>query len=158
LEKNKTMRALLQRVGHSEVEIDGKIVGQIQHGLLVYVGISTTDTQNDAVKLGSKVAGVRIFEDQQDKLNLSVTDPAVSGEVLVIPNFTLLADTTKGRRPSFNPAAKGQPAKQLFDAFVKSLRDAGCNTQQGVFGADMTIRSTAIGPVNAIVDYPPEKN
>jgi len=151
------MRALLQRVGHSEVQVDGKIVGEIQQGLLVYVGISTTDTQGDAIKLGGKVAGVRIFEDQQDKLNLSVMDPAVSGAILVIPNFTLLADTTKGRRPSFNPAAKGQPAKQLFDVFVTSLQDAGCKTQQGVFGADMTIRSTALGPVNVIVDFPPEK-
>ncbi len=152
------MRALLQRVGHSEVRVDGKIVGQIQRGLLVYVGISTTDTQSDAVNLGRKVAGLRIFEDQQDKLNLSVVDTAVDGAILVIPNFTLLADTSKGRRPSFNPAAKGQFAKQLFDAFVKSLQDAGCETQQGVFGADMIIRSTALGPVNVIVDYPPEKD
>ena len=152
------MRALVQRVGYSEVEVDGKIVGKIQRGLLVYVGISTTDTENDAVNLGRKVAGLRIFEDQQDKLNLSVMDPAVSGAILVIPNFTLLADTTKGRRPSFNLAAKGQSAKQLFDAFVKSLHEAGCKTQQGVFGAEMTIQSTAQGPVNVIIDYPPEKN
>lgn len=151
------MRALLQRVGHSEVQVDGKIVGEIQRGLLVYVGISTTDTQDDAINLGRKVAELRIFEDQQDKLNLSVKDPLVNGAILVIPNFTLMADTTKGRRPAFNPAAKGQPAKQLFDAFVKSLQDAGCQTQQGVFGANMTIRSTALGPVNVIVDYPAKK-
>jgi D-aminoacyl-tRNA deacylase len=152
------MRALLQRVGHSEVLVEGKIVGEIQRGLLVYVGISTTDTKSDAVKLAGKVGELRIFDDQQDKLNLSVTDPFVSGAILVIPNFTLMADTRKGRRPSFNPAAKGQTAEQLFDTFVKSLQDSGCQTQQGVFGADMTIRSTALGPVNVIVDYPPEKN
>ena len=152
------MRALVQRVGYSEVEVDGKIVGKIQRGLLVYVGISTTDTENDAVNLGRKVAGLRIFEDQQDKLNLSVMDPAVSGAILVIPNFTLLADTTKGRRPSFKLTAKGQFAEQLFGSFVKSLQDEGCKTQQGVFGANMTIRSAAQGPVNVVTDYPPEKN
>ena len=152
------MRALVQRVGHSEVQVEGKIVGEIQRGLLVYVGISTTDTQSDAVKLAGKVSELRIFDDQQDKLNLSVTDHFVSGAILVIPNFTLMADTRKGRRPSFNPAAKGKTAEQLFDTFVKSLQDSGCQTQQGVFGADMTIRSTALGPVNVIVDYPPEKN
>ena len=152
------MRALVQRVGHSEVEVDGKIVGKIQGGLLVYVGISTTDCECDAINLGRKVAGLRIFDDQQDKLNLSVMDPAVSGSILVIPNFTLLADTTKGLRPSFNLTAKGQSAKQLFGSFVKSIQNEGCKTQQGVFGTDMTIRSTAQGPVNVIVDYPPEKN
>ena len=150
------MRTLLQRVGPSEVEVGGEVVGKISHGLLVYVGVSKTDTYGDAVKLARKVAGTRIFEDSAGKLNLSVTDPDVAGEILVIPNFTLMADTKKGLRPSFNPAAKGKPAQDLFEAFVKSLKDAGCTTQQGVFGADMQIRSKALGPVNVIIDYPPQ--
>ncbi len=148
------MRALIQRVAWAEVEVDKEITGRIDQGLLVYVGTAATDTPTDAQALADKVANLRIFEDEAGKLNLSVQDSAVRGGLLVISNFTLLADARKGRRPAFNGAAPGPIAKPLYETFVDALRQQGCMVQQGVFGADMTIRSSADGPVNVIVDIP----
>ncbi len=147
------MRALLQRVDWAEVEVDEKVVGRIEHGLLVYVGVSTTDAPADAEALARKVATLRIFEDSAEKLNLSVQD--ANGGVLVVPNFTLMAETRKGRRPAFVAAAPAELARPLQENFVAGLKREGCSVQQGIFGARMTVRSAAAGPVNVIVDYPP---
>ncbi|MBS3820906.1 MAG: D-tyrosyl-tRNA(Tyr) deacylase [Planctomycetes bacterium] len=146
------MRAVLQRVAEASVEVDGRVVGQIGPGLLVYVGVAAGETHAEAVALARKVAGLRIFDDPDGKLNLSVQD--AGGAILVVPNFTLQADTRKGRRPSFVNAAPGQQAEWLTRAFVDALVAEGAEVARGVFGADMTIRSVARGPVNVVVDIP----
>ncbi len=146
------MRALIQRVLSAEVSVGGEPVGRIDHGLLVYVGVGVDDTAADAAKLAGKVAHVRIFEDADEKMNLSVSD--VGGALLVVPNFTLMADARKGRRPAFVAAARGAEAEALFDAFVDQLRRLGCTVATGSFGDDMLIRSDADGPVNVLIDIP----
>ena len=146
------MRAVLQRVSFAEVETEGRTVGRIDRGLLAYVGVAVSDTPDEATGLARKVAGMRIFEDEQDKLNLSVQD--VGGKLLVIPNFTLQADTRKGRRPAFVDAAPAQQAEPLHETFRAELRRLGCEVETGVFGAPMTIRSTAEGPVNVMALSP----
>jgi D-tyrosyl-tRNA(Tyr) deacylase len=147
------VRAVVQRVCWAEVETDGRVVGRIGKGLLVYVGVGATDTPADAERLAEKLAGLRIFPDDQGKLNRSVQD--VRGGVLAIPNFTLLADARKGRRPAFNAAAGQEAAAPLYEAFVGALRSRGLRAVGGAFGAEMLIRSQADGPVNLIVDMPP---
>ena len=144
------MKAVLQRVHSAEVSVGGEVVGRIDAGLLVYVGVVEGDGLDDADGLADKVAGIRIFEDDEGKLNRSVRD--VRGGVLAIPNFTLAADTRKGRRPSFVEAARPESAKTLYDMFVAALRDRECTVASGAFGGTMTIRSAAAGPVNVIVD------
>jgi D-tyrosyl-tRNA(Tyr) deacylase len=149
------MRALVQRVNWAEVEVGGKTVGRIGHGLLVYVGVAATDVTADAERLAEKVAHLRIFEDEAGKLNRSVQD--VGGSVLAISNFTLLADAGKGRRPAFVGAAGADRAEPLYAAFVGQLRLLGCAVECGIFGASMVIRSAAGGPVNIIMDSPPHE-
>ncbi len=146
------MRAVLQRVAWAEVEVSGEIVARIEHGLLVYCGVSVNDTSDDADALARKVAHLRIFDDADGKLNLSVQD--AGGEILLVPNFTLQADTRKGRRPAFVNAAPGPAAEPLTEQFADALRHEGAEVRQGVFGADMTIRSAARGPINIVVDIP----
>ncbi len=147
------MRALVQRVLWAEVEVASQVVGRIERGLLVYLGVATTDTPALAHRLAEKTAHLRIFEDQAGKLNRSVQE--TGGGILAISNFTLLADTAKGRRPAFCAAAGALQAQPLYDAFVGQLKLMGCTVACGVFRADMTIRSAADGPVNVIVDWPP---
>jgi len=144
------MKAVLQRVRWAEVQAAGRTVGQIEQGLLVYVGIGADDGPDDAQRLAQKVAALRIFEDDDGKLNRSVQD--VRGGVLAIPNFTLMADARKGRRPAFVDAARPEQAKPLYDAFLAALRGAGVPVANGAFGARMLIRSAADGPVNIILD------
>lgn len=144
------MRALLQRVGWAEVEFDGRIVGRIGRGLLVYVGVANDDDETDADRLAEKVASLRIFDDDAGKLNFSVQD--ARGGVLVVPNFTLLADASKGRRPAFSNAAAGAAAAGPYERFVGRLAELGCRVACGVFGVTMVIRSVVKGPVNVIVD------
>jgi D-tyrosyl-tRNA(Tyr) deacylase len=144
------MRAVLQRVSGAEVSVGGESCGRIDHGLLVYVGVAAGDTEDDASKLAEKVTALRIFNDEQGRLNLSVRD--VDGGVLAIPNFTLLGDARKGRRPSYTNSAPAGEAEGLFNAFVQALALEIEQVEKGVFGADMTIESAARGPVNIIVD------
>lgn len=144
------MKAVVQRVHWARVEVDNEIVGKINGGLLVYVGVSQEDSEHDVAAVARKIAGLRIFEDQQEKMNLSVQD--AGGGVLAIPNFTLMADTRKGRRPSFVNAAAPDRANELYETFVACLRDEGCHVEKGVFQATMLIQSEAAGPVNVIVD------
>ncbi len=147
------MRAVLQRVNRASVTVDDLLVGQCQTGLLVYVGIFVGDEGADAEKLADKIAGLRIFEDEYGKMNHNVRD--ARGGILGIPNFTLAADTRKGRRPSFGLAARPDEARVLFDTFVDALKGHGCHVQTGQFGAHMIIDSQANGPVNVILDTRP---
>jgi D-tyrosyl-tRNA(Tyr) deacylase len=144
------MRALIQRVLWAEVELGGEVVGRIEAGLLVYLGVARGDDPSRACWLAEKVSMMRIFEDQQGKMNMTVQD--VRGGVLAVPNFTLLADARKGRRPAFTAAAPPEIAKPLFEAFAKALHQTGLPVALGVFGGDMTIRSAADGPVNIVLD------
>ncbi len=146
------MRALAQRVAWAEVEVAGEIVGRIGQGLLVYLGVAPTDTQREVDWLAEKVSNLRIFCDENEKLNLSVRD--VGAGVLVVSNFTLMGDARKGRRPSFVGAANGTVAEPLTDAFVAALADRGLTVATGEFGAMMAVRCEAAGPVNIVVDTP----
>jgi len=125
------MRAVLQRVDWAEVEVEARIVGRIERGLLVYVGVERGDQEPAARWLARKVAGLRVFEDEAGKLNRSVQD--VRGGVLAIPNFTLLADARKGRRPSLAAAAEPRPAESLFEIFLAELAAAGVAVFKGRF-------------------------
>jgi D-tyrosyl-tRNA(Tyr) deacylase len=144
------MKAVVQRVRWAEVEVEGRVVGRIERGLLVYAGVAVGDTLQEARRLADKVANLRIFQDDAGKLNLSVQD--ARGGVLAVSNFTLLADARKGRRPAFVGAAGQEVAGPIFDGFVAALRAAGLTVGQGVFGATMHIRSEADGPVNILLD------
>lgn len=149
------MKAVLQRVGHARVAVGSSVVGLIDAGLLVYVGVAVGDTDDEARKLAEKVAALRIFRDDAGKLNLSVLD--VGGGVLVVPNFTLQADASKGRRPAFVNAAPPAHARPLCELFVKCLTELGCRVATGMFGEHMLIDSQADGPVNIILDIPPAR-
>lgn len=146
------MRVLLQRVAWAEVAVDAEVVGRIEQGLLVYVGVAAGDTPRQAAWLAEKVAHCRIFEDDRGKLNRSVCD--VAGGVLVVSNFTLLADARKGRRPAFVGAANRGLAEPLTETFATALHSYGLTVAAGRFGAEMAVRSQAAGPVNVIVDTP----
>jgi D-tyrosyl-tRNA(Tyr) deacylase len=146
------VKAVVQRVRWAEVEVEGRVIGRIERGLLVYAGVAVGDTLGEARRLADKVANLRIFEDDGGKLNRSVQD--ARGGVLAISNFTLLGDARKGRRPALVAAAAGEAAGPVFDGFVAALRAAGLTVAQGVFGADMRIRSEADGPVNILLDMP----
>jgi D-tyrosyl-tRNA(Tyr) deacylase len=137
-------------VDWAEVEVGGEIVGRIESGLLVYVAAAADDGPRQIQWLAEKIAGLRILEDEHGKMNLNVQD--VWGGVLVVSNFTLLADAQKGRRPSFDGAAAAELAKPLTDALVDTLRSLGCRVATGQFRATMSVRSQAAGPVNVIID------
>lgn len=146
------MRALVQRVAWAEVAVEGRVVGRIESGLLVYVGVGAGDRPEDAAWLAGKVAGLRIFRDEAGKLNRSVRE--VGGAVLAISNFTLLGDARKGRRPAFVAAAPAEAARPLHEAFLAALRAEGVPVATGVFQAEMAVRSEAAGPVNIVIDSP----
>ena len=146
------MRAFIQRVISAEVTANGQVIGHVGRGLLIYLGIGATDCNQDADRLAEKIANLRIFEDTEGKLNLSVQD--IRGGVLVISSFTLMGDTIKGRRPSFAAAATADSARPLYEAFTASLEHQGCLVERGAFGEHMNINSLADGPVNVIVEYP----
>ena len=139
------MRLLIQRVSHASVKVEQKTISQIGNGLLILLGIGHDDGEAQAVFLAEKVANLRIFEDEQGKTNLSVLD--VKGEAIVVSQFTLYADTRKGRRPSFIDAALPEVAAPLVDRFVELLRSHGVPTQTGQFGAHMDVEIHNNGPV-----------
>ncbi len=144
------MIAVVQRVKHCRVTVDDKTVGEIKKGLNVLLGIKKGDDKKDAQYLAKKITDLRIFEDDNGKMNLSIKD--VSGEMLIISQFTLLADTKKGNRPSFTNAAGPQEAQQLYEEFIKIIRLHGISTQQGIFGANMLVEIFNDGPVSIILD------
>ncbi|PWN60100.1 D-aminoacyl-tRNA deacylase [Chryseobacterium oncorhynchi] len=144
------MKIVIQRVSESSVKVDGKIVGEIGKGLMLLVGIDENDEKADADWLVQKVVNLRIFGDEDDKLNLSVKD--ISGEILCISQFTLIADYKKGNRPSFIKAAKPDKAIPLFDYFKEEIAKSGLKTESGIFGADMKVSLINDGPVTIIMD------
>lgn len=140
------MKAILQRVSNARVDIENKTVGQIEKGFLILLCVENGDEQRDAEVLAAKISGLRIFTDENDKMNLSLTD--VGGGVLVISNFTLCADCSHGRRPSFIAAARPETAEPLYEYFCKKMTDNGIScVEKGVFGADMQVSLTNDGPV-----------
>ena len=145
------MKAVVQRVTASSVSVDGEIVGKIDKGLNVLLGVEEDDTEKDAEVLAAKIAKMRIFEDENEKMNLSVLD--VDGSVLVISQFTLCADIKKGNRPSFILAAKPDNATALYEYFSSQLKENGVKkVENGVFGADMAVEISNDGPVTIIMD------
>lgn len=147
------MRAVVQRVAHSSVSVDGRVVGQIGKGLNVLIGVRQGDTEEQARWMAHKIAGLRIFEDEHGKMNLSVQD--VGGEVLVVSQFTLYGDARKGFRPSFVDAAPPEIASPLIDRFVQFLREEGVPVQTGVFQAMMLVEIHNDGPVTIILEREP---
>jgi D-tyrosyl-tRNA(Tyr) deacylase len=139
------MRAIIQRVSKASVSVDGEIVGQIGRGVVVLVGVTHGDTQEQAEWLARKVAGLRIFEDSEGKMNAGLLD--VDGAALVVSQFTLYADARKGRRPSFTDAALPDVAEPLVTHFAQALRDQGVPVETGVFGAYMLVEIHNDGPV-----------
>lgn len=146
------MRAVIQRVSQARVTVDGEVVGEIGSGLVVLVGVTHDDSEEDARWLARKVAGLRIFEDSEGKMNLSVRD--VGGAVLVVSQFTLYADARKGRRPSFVNAARPEVAEPLITAFSRFLEQEGVPVETGKFRAMMQVCLCNEGPVTIIVDSP----
>ncbi|MDY6866327.1 MAG: D-aminoacyl-tRNA deacylase [Chloroflexota bacterium] len=145
------MKVVLQRVSQASVSVDRELVSEIGEGLLILLGIAPEDNRKVAEKLADKVAHLRIFEDDEDKMNLSLLD--VNGEALVVSQFTLYADTSRGRRPSFVGAAQPEVAEPLVEAFAQILADRGVPTQIGVFGARMAVSLENNGPVTIVMEY-----
>lgn len=148
------MRVVLQRVKNAKVTVKGQTVGAISYGLLAYVGVAEGDKPSDAAYLAEKTAFLRIFDDPEGKMNLSVQD--VGGAVLAISQFTLLGDARKGRRPSYSHAAKPEAAEKLYENFIQELRERGVVCEQGVFQTVMEVEYTNLGPVTIIVESPGE--
>lgn len=144
------MRAVIQRVSQAKVVVDENTVGQIGKGFMILLGVHEQDTQADADYLVGKISKLRVFEDEQQKMNRSIID--VGGEILSISQFTLFADTKKGNRPSFVQAAKPDVAIPLYEAFNEGLRQVGIPVETGIFGADMKCHLVNDGPVTIIID------
>lgn len=145
------MKLVLQRVNSAKVEVDKKIVGQINKGFMLLLGVEENDVQKDADALAQKIAGLRIFTDDNDKMNLSLSD--VDGQVLVVSNFTLCADCSHGRRPSFINAARPDLADPLYEYFCDKLLQNGVQkVEKGIFGADMIVSIENDGPVTLILN------
>ena len=143
------MRAVVTRVKNASVTIDGKVNGEISQGFLVLLGVAPADTEAQAVKMADKVCGLRIFEDENEKMNLNLS--AVGGELLVVSQFTLYADT-RSRRPGFTGAAKPELAEPLYEFFLEECARRGFPPQHGRFGADMAVASVNDGPVTILFD------
>jgi len=144
------MRAVVQRVSRAQVTVSGEITGKIDRGLLVLLGVSATDTKADADYLAEKLAGLRIFEDEGGKMNLAVGD--VGGAVLVVSQFTLYGDVRRGKRPSFDAAARPEQARQLYEHFVARIRATGLRCETGRFQEMMQVELVNDGPVTILLD------
>ena len=144
------MKAVVQRVKKTTLSVDGALISEIPFGLTVYLGIKTGDTEKEAAYLAKKIAGLRIFEDENGKMNLSVKD--VGGEVLLVSQFTLYGDASHGNRPSFTLAERPEKAQPLYEYAVEQLSSQGVIVKKGVFGADMKIEQYNDGPVTILLD------
>ena len=144
------MKIILERVKNAGVEVNGKEIAKIREGLLLLVGVCKNDTPEEIKWAANKVLNLRIFEDENGKLNLSVKD--IKGEILAISNFTLCADILKGNRPSFDKSENREKAKEKFETFVSELKKSGLNVMKGEFGAFMEISHINSGPVTIIID------
>ena len=144
------MRVLIQRVKEASVKVDGKEVGKIDKGFLVLVGITHTDTEKEADYLSKKVTNLRVFEDENGKMNLSLKD--VGGKLLIVSQFTLYGNCLDGNRPSFTDAAKPDMANELYEYFCKKCEETGIEVQKGIFGADMKVNLLNDGPVTLMIE------
>ena len=144
------MRIVLQRVSHASVTVEEKVIGKIPRGFLLLVGVTHDDTTEDMEYIVRKIVQMRIFEDEEGKLNRSIQD--IGGEILSVSQFTLYADTKKGNRPSFSKAAPGDVAIEMFEQFNGLLRDTGIPVETGQFGADMKVELLNDGPVTILLD------
>lgn len=144
------MRAVVQRVKKSSVTVDGSITGAIDQGLMVLVGVEKGDSEKDAAYIADKVAGLRIFEDENGKMNLSVSD--INGQVLAVSQFTLLGDARKGKRPSFTEAAAPDEANELYRKVISLIEEKDIHVEKGVFQADMLVEIHNDGPVTILLD------
>lgn len=144
------MRAVVQRVTSSSVVVDGRVIGSIKSGFNVLLGICKDDTIEDLKYIKDKIINLRVFHDENDKMNLSILD--VKGEILAISQFTLYGDCRKGRRPNFMEAMSGEDAEALYDKFVEMLRESGLKIETGQFGADMKVEINNDGPVTILLD------
>lgn len=144
------MRVVIQRVKHARVTVDHEVVGEIQQGFVLLVGITHDDTEEDAEYCATKIPNIRVFEDEEGKMNLSLRD--VGGEILSISQFTLYGDMRKGRRPNFMAAAKPEQANRLYEYFNSLLREQNIVVETGIFGAMMDVELVNAGPVTLILD------
>lgn len=144
------MRAVVQRVTNADVKIDGRVNGKIDDGLLVLLGVGNGDTEEDMKYIADKIIKLRIFSDENDKMNLSLED--VGGSMLVISQFTLYGDCSHGRRPYFDNAMEPVSANEMYEKFVAYIREQGIHTETGEFGADMKVSLTNDGPVTIILE------
>ncbi len=144
------MRAVVQRVVKADVTVEEKITGSIEKGLMVLLGVEDEDEESDAVYLAEKIAGLRIFEDEEGKMNLSVKD--VGGDLLTVSQFTLFGDCRKGKRPSFIKAARPEKANELYRKFVTLCQEQGLHVEEGIFQAEMLVRIYNDGPVTILMD------
>ncbi len=144
------MRAVVQKVSQGSVTVDGQVTGSIEAGLVVLLGVEEGDTKKDADYIIDKVVGLRVFEDDDEKMNLSVKD--IQGQVLAISQFTLLGDVRRGKRPSFSSAARPEEAKLLYDYFVEGVKNAGVPVGEGIFQAHMLLHILNDGPITILLD------
>ncbi|MBP5163414.1 MAG: D-tyrosyl-tRNA(Tyr) deacylase [Spirochaetales bacterium] len=144
------MRAVIQRVKDASVTVDGAVTGKIDCGLLIYLGVVDSDTEDLCRKMAAKISKMRLFRDSDDKMNLSVSD--IGGDILVVSQFTLYANLHKGNRPSFDGAGKPDHAERMYELFMQELRNLGYNVQHGIFGAHMHVCYENDGPVTIIAD------
>ena len=144
------MRAVVQRVKEADVSVDNNITGSINKGLMVLLGVEEGDTEADALYMADKITGLRIFEDEEGKMNLSVKD--VGGDILAVSQFTLLGDARKGKRPSFSKAARPDEANRLYRHFIDLVNERDVKTEEGIFQAEMLVRIYNDGPVTILLD------
>lgn len=144
------LRAIVQRVSQANVKVDGKIVGEIGKGLLVFFGVGLQDEESDLEYITNKILGLRIFQDQEDKMNLSVED--IGGEILVVSQFTLYGDVRKGKRPSFTGSAGPEIGQEFYEKFLSKLIRSQLKIEKGIFGADMKVSLVNDGPVTIMLD------
>ena len=140
----------MQRVSSANVEVEGELIGEISKGLLVFLGIGEEDESKDSDYIFDKIMGLRIFEDEKGKMNLSIQD--IEGEILVISQFTLYGDVRRGKRPSFSKAAHPETAKKFYKNFIEKAKALGINTEEGIFGAHMDVSLVNDGPVTILID------
>ena len=144
------MRAVVQRVKEADVSVDNNITGSINKGLMVLLGVEEGDTEADALYMADKITGLRIFEDEEGKMNLSIKD--VGGDILAVSQFTLLGEVRKGKRPSFSKAARPDEANRLYRHFIDLVNERDVKTEEGVFQAEMLVRIYNDGPVTILLD------
>ena len=144
------MRALIQRVKWSRVHTEGREVSSTGHGMVVLLGVAAPDGEDEARYLAARIASLRIFEDDEGKMNLSIRE--TGGDILVVSQFTLVADTSKGNRPGFGGAARPEKAEHLYELFIQEISDNGIPVQTGVFGADMAVALENDGPVTILLE------